>query len=298
MALPRPGDKALPDLEALGEHYGLQGLAYSTSAISLLSPSAAWMAATAGLPADHNAMPAAVSRDGKDASVAVVAHSREWVAATIAHDLAWKVQVVAAAACSALIDVHERAAVLGMDATAAIRAAAAGGAPGSAAAAGLTGAVGVPTSGRPDLQRAQTLTKCIGLQRRALDPVSAAAQHVHAALWHQKQRAATVARTQNQRTRQGVLAQQQVQKPVYVPFAATPAAVEAGRDSYMALQRAGPALWVLLITGAAWGALPPKDLHQALMSPREFERQVLVPASTSRVRMGLMAWMEPSCTFT
>ena len=206
---------------------------------------------------------------------------REAAASIVAHDLSWKLQLVAAAACSTFIHAHVISEACGGDAVGAIRLAAAevplvGDKGGSGNDETLT-AASLSSSGL--LERLQLTRDMIMLQREAFS-LGRAPRQVADAIFQETRRLAAAGPK-----KQPSLQQQQQQsgvKPGGFLTLFTPWAVRSADDALIRLQRCSRGLWALLFTSAAWGACPPADLFGEVVAP--LAKRLLEPAKIGEVR--------------
>lgn len=241
----------------------------------------------------------------RDAVPVKASYSRAAAAAIVAADLAWKLQSVAAAACTALVELHAEAAATGADARAVIvrceeaarsrgRASEPAGSGSDDDEAAMTAAddavVAAGSNGgsvEDLLEQLQLIRDAILLQRRA-SSLSSASTKAFGAVYrelHPSEPSTTTVGPDTSSSRSGA-GRQQRSKPrqQYAPNPpmATKRAADAGGRARTALMRCGDALWALLLTAATWRASPPVELYEEAVS--KVNRLLLEPAGITKVR--------------
>ena len=230
---------------------------------------------------------------------AKTSYSRGDAAAIVAADLAWKLQSVAAAACTALVELHAEAAATGSDARSAIlrceevaRSRGRISEPGDGsddyedkapmADDGVGGAGGDSGSVDDMLEQLQLIRDSIMMQRRA-SSLSSASTKAFGAIYrelHPSDASTTVIGRDTSRQGAG---RQQKPKQQYVlnPPLSTKRAADAGSRARTALLRCGDSLWALLLTAATWRASPPVELYEEVVS--KVNTLLLEPAGITKV---------------
>ncbi len=276
-----PGHAEL--LRDLESHYGLSGLSTYEEIVTAVAPTAAWRAATEAESARGGKPAAAASLAPDDKQqqtkasykaaatgkavpqagrgLAGSSFTREAAVGAIAYDLAWKLQAVASEACSSLLELLVAAAERGLDAAAALRAAASSGVGGVPldgfesseleVAADSTGSQGV-------LEQVQVISDGRRLQSQALG-LNAMADRLPRLVEELRRKEATG--RQNAAAKGAAAKLKQPQR--YLPPPAVVLKAEAVDND---LRRSGRALCALMLTSAAWRASPPADLYESVVS--------------------------------